>query len=110
MANATMQYEVTRKGTMVEAVCPHCLSTNGAHEWADMAFNEIRDALESGKYRCEVCDRVIPAGAFRDCGRRWYAARLVLPGFEDATYEFGTNRRTLERQMRELVELHGGND
>lgn len=99
-----MQLEITRKGSMAVAQCDKCGTDIVAHEFATWDFNGERDALQRGTMRCtECCTGRADAGTFTIKGGGWYAGRYSAPGYLDCTaWEYDTNRRRLERTLRDL--------
>lgn len=101
-----MEMEITRKGTLVTTDCPHCLATVWTHEWASWDFNGERAAMEDGTFRCPECCRPIGEGVALHTEHNVYAGRYSAPGYLDCTdYEFDTNKRRLERTLRDLYEV-----
>lgn len=100
-----MQLEVTQKGQLYSCECVKCGATLYAHEWADFDPNERRDAMQAGTLACDQCGigRADPE-TFGPVGKRkHYAARYSAPGYLDCTeWTFGTNRRALVREVREM--------
>jgi hypothetical protein len=100
---STMQFQITPKGALVCADCSYCGTTQYAHEWASWDFNESRDALQAGTYRCTDCGRNTDANRYYEATSKRYAARLSMPGFLDCTdWEYGTNARELRRRIRNM--------
>lgn len=98
-----MELQVTQKGTLVSADCSRCGVTHYAHEWATWDFNGERDAMQAGTLACRECGRPVDAATFHESPRKQYAARYSAPGYMDATdYHYGTNRRALVREVRDL--------
>ena len=59
--------------------------------------------MQEGTLRCDQCaiGRADPA-TFHDCGKQ-YAGRYSASGYLDCTpWEFDTNKRRLERTLRDL--------
>lgn len=101
---AFMELQVTRKGAMATADCAKCGATITAHEWASWDFNSDRDALRDGTAQCPQCciGHADPA-TYVESRRPHYAARYSAPGYMDCTdWNFGTNRRALVRETRDL--------
>lgn len=102
-----MQPYLYQKGRLYCADCSKCGQTHYIHEWITDAFNDDRDAMQSGDARCPECGGLIDADTFMDCGRQ-YAARYSAPGYMDCTdWHYGKNKREL---MRELRDMYGDSD
>jgi hypothetical protein len=98
-----MQYQITPKGTLVSADCARCGATHYAHEWASWDFNEARDALQAGTYRCTDCGCPTDPDTYYEAPRKHYAARLSMPGYLDCTdWSYGTNARELRKHIRDM--------
>lgn len=100
---AHMEMQIFKKGALYSADCAKCGGTNYTHEWAHIDHNARRDAMQTGALFCEWCcmGRTDPK-TFHDCGRQ-YAGWYSAPGYLDCTsLEFDTNRRRLERTLRDL--------
>lgn len=96
-----MELETTAKGVTYSVECTNCGGTFFTHEWAHSDHNERRMSMHDGSLRCEYCcvGHADPTTFRRE--KDQYAARLSAPGYLDCTdWEFGTNRRELERQVR----------
>lgn len=99
-----MQLEVTQKGQLYSCECAKCGATMYVHEWATWDCNADRDAMQAGTLRCSEC-RIGTADpeTFHEHKRKHYAARYSAPGYLDCTeWTFGTNRRALVREVREM--------
>jgi hypothetical protein len=103
-----MVLEMTRKGAHYTAECNRCSATMHVHEFATWDNNNERDGLEDGSLTCPECmNGKADPETFRQ-ERNCYAARFSAPGFMDCTeWTFGTNKRTLEREVRDLYEGEG---
>ena len=102
-----MQLQVYKKGRLYCADCAKCGATMYAHEWITDDFNGDRDAMQAGTARCPECGGHADADTFTDCGRQ-YAGRYSAPGYMDCTdWSFGTNRRNLERELRNMYDGEG---
>jgi NAD-dependent SIR2 family protein deacetylase len=101
---AHMVLEITLKGCLVSVECSKCGCTIHAHEWADERFNFLRELFERGLVCCPECGGFTDASTFWESpSRNYYAARYTAPGYLDCTpWEYGTNRRTLLRELRAL--------
>lgn len=101
---AFMKLQVTQKGALYSADCNYCGATLYVHEWATWDNNEGRDALQAGTLRCDQCAHgTADPETFLDHGRKHYAARYSAPGYLDCTdWHYGTNRRALIREVRDL--------
>jgi hypothetical protein len=99
-----MELQIFKKGRLCSADCSRCGRTLYAHEWASGDFNEDRDAMQTGTLPCPDCSGHADAGTFWESPRRnWYAGWYSAPGYMDCTdYSYGTNRRRLERELREM--------
>lgn len=97
-----MQPMLYQKGRLYCADCAKCGTTSYIHEWTTDAFNEGRDAMQAGTYRCTECGRGNNPETFRDCGCQ-YAARYSAPGYMDCTdWHYGRNKRLLMRELRDM--------
>ena len=97
-----MEMYIYEKGRTYCADCGKCGCTNYIHEWVTDAFNEDRDAMRAGAYRCEHCHGTTRADTFLDCGRQ-YAGRYSADGYMDCTdWHYGKNKRELERELRAM--------
>jgi DNA-directed RNA polymerase subunit RPC12/RpoP len=98
-----MQPFLYRKGQTYCADCARCGTTHTIHEWITDAFNDERDAMQNGTLRCPECGvGTMDADTFTDCGKQ-YAGRYSAPGYMDCTdWNFDTNKRRLERTLRDL--------
>lgn len=99
-----MQIQTTKKGALYCADCAKCGATMYSHEWASWNNNDDRDALQDGSARCQECGGNADPETFTDCGKQ-YACRYSAPGYMDCTdWNFGKNRRLLEREVRQMYE------
>ncbi len=97
-----MSLYITQKGALYSADCVRCGATLFTHEWADGDHNERRDAMEAGTLRCDECPGRANPETFHSCGRQ-YAARYSAAGYMDCTsWNYGTNKRDLLRETREM--------
>lgn len=103
--NSFMQPHITRKGALYSCDCAKCGTTIFAHEWASPDFNEDRDAMANGTFRCHECSGFGNHFTFRHHPLPEYAARLSAPGYMDCTnWSFSPSKR---RVLAELVNLYG---
>lgn len=110
------ELQTTRKGSLYSCECANCGVTMYAHEWAHVDNNDRRDAMQAGTLRCDDCAiGVADPATFQQCASRdhaigenmrfrgWYACRYSAPGYLDCTdWHYGTNRRALEKEVRNL--------
>ena len=98
-----MQMQIYRKGALYCADCAKCGATNFTHEWFHADHNERRDAMQNGTLRCDECATgLVDPETFTEC-KRSYAGWYSAPGYLDCTsVSYGTNRRTLERELRDM--------
>lgn len=99
----TMELEILIKGKTYSCDCAKCGCTMFTHEWAYPDHNERRDAMQAGTLRCDECATGhADPDTFASLGDQ-YAARYTMPGFLDCTpWSFGTNKRALIREVRDL--------
>ena len=99
-----MQLHVSRRGALYSCECRKCGATLYTHEWVNADHNERRDAMEAGTLRCDECSSgSANPETFSLMGARYYAARYSANGFLDCTeWNYGTNRRALMRETRNL--------
>lgn len=100
-----MQLQIFRKGATYTADCAKCGTTLYSHEWFHVDHNERRDAMRDGTLQCDHCStgRADPE-TFQEL-RPHYAGWYSAPGFMDCTEPmFDTNRRRLERDLRDIYE------
>lgn len=99
---AFMELELIRKGATYSCECSKCGVTMFTHEWVDYDHNDRRDAMEAGTLRCDECGGKADADTFEKLPAQ-YAGRYSAPGYMDCTdWEFDTNKRRLERELRAL--------
>ena len=94
-----MEMQIYRKGRLASCACGHCGVTHYWHEWADGGQAEDLKSV-----RCDECGRPLdPETYWESPKRNQYAGRYSMPGYLDCTpCEYDTNRRRLERTLREL--------
>lgn len=98
-----MDLEITRKGALYSCECSKCGATLYAHEWATWDINERRDAMQDGSLRCDECSGHADPDTFSQHRGKFYAARLSASGYLDCTdWTYGTNRRVLARDVKEM--------
>jgi hypothetical protein len=98
-----MELQVTPKGALYSADCGKCCATIYVHEWATWDCNAERDALRDGTLECPHCNGKADPDTFTSYGRKHYAARYSAPGYMDCTdWSYGTNRRALIREVRDM--------
>ncbi len=98
-----MQLQVYRAGKLYSADCQKCGCTMFAHEWVSDDPNGDRDAMQDGTLVCQECGGHADPETFCAFPRPQYAARYSAPGYMDCTeWTFGSNRRKLEREVREM--------
>lgn len=101
-----MSLYITPKGALYSGECRKCGTTCYVHEWATPDNNEERDAMQAGTLPCsECCGGTIDPETFQDHGRKYYAARYSANGYMDCTaWHYGTNKRALVREVRDLYD------
>jgi ribosomal protein L37E len=101
-----MQLTTYKKGALYVATCNRCGLDIYSHEWYHVNNNDLRDALQNGTARCDECGlgKADPA-TFQQL-RDSYACHYSAPGYMDCTpVMYGTNRRELEREVKNLYNL-----
>lgn len=103
---AFMKIEITQKGALYSCDCAKCGATLYTHEWATWDHNEQRDAMENGTLRCQDCGGNADPETFFKVPRKQYAGRYSAPGYMDCTdWEYGSNKRRLERELRDMYDF-----
>ena len=99
---AFMEMDIVRKGATYCCECNKCGCTMYTHEWVDDDHNARRDAMQAGSLRCDECTGRADSATFTKLPDQ-YAGRYSAPGYLDCTaWEFDTNKRGLERSLREM--------
>lgn len=97
-----MQMQIYQKGQVYCADCRKCGCTSYIHEWTTDDFNNDRDAMAAGNYRCKECGASNDVDSFTDCGKQ-YAGMYSAPGYMDRTsVHYGRNKRTLAKELRDM--------